>query len=255
MWLNSTGCTVSVASPARHIPRGPILRALFIRSINPSYRFHPQRTVPPSQPLVGIMISHLRGRVGLWRSAPIRIHRRHRRRRRRRFGALRTFLHSALLLILNFSSGGKRARIREARRRGATALRTCSRWCSRRSGALSCVGGFKRASTLVGLPRVVRARESYESPTCRPLSTLLSSRRSFLIREAPLRSFNETFLPEGSEICPVMRDNAAIQRPFAKRPPGMCCGIFKRETRSYTRSPEMSTLTIPGRSESSWYRY
>jgi len=59
LWLNSTGCTVSVASPARHIPRGPIPRGLFIRSINPSYRLHPRGPHAHAYSLVGIMISHL----------------------------------------------------------------------------------------------------------------------------------------------------------------------------------------------------
>lgn len=70
LWLNSTGCTVSVASPARHIPRGPIPRALFIRSINPSYRLHPRGPHAHAYSLVGIMISHLREIAGdLWRRA------------------------------------------------------------------------------------------------------------------------------------------------------------------------------------------
>lgn len=71
LWLNSTECTVSVASPARHIPQGPIPRALFIRSINPSYRLYPRGPHAHAYSLVGIMISHLRGgsRGGLWRRA------------------------------------------------------------------------------------------------------------------------------------------------------------------------------------------
>lgn len=41
-WLGCGCVERGVGSPARHIPRGPIPRALFIRSINPSYRAHPR---------------------------------------------------------------------------------------------------------------------------------------------------------------------------------------------------------------------
>lgn len=95
------------------------------------------------------------------------------------FGALRTFLHSALLLILNFSAAKREnATERPARpskhpSRERWTPRTCSRWCSRRSGtlALVCRWALKRASIYAGGERERCARKSSE-PACRPLSTL-----------------------------------------------------------------------------------
>ena len=119
-------------------------------------------TVRLAYSLAGIMISHLRDRKGLQQCA-IQIC--------CTFGALRTFLHSASLLILNFSSMRRATGTRRPRSTLRGVPRTCSQWCSQRSGMLSCIGGLKGASMLEGHTRCAR-KSSVPTLLCRPLSTL-----------------------------------------------------------------------------------
>lgn len=93
---------------------------------------------------------------------------------------------SSLRLVINiefFLREKSERNEREPRSTLRGAPRTCSRWCSRRSGTLSCVGGLKGPSMLVGHVEEVRAQ--IFQPRCADHCPLFATRPTFFPHHAP----------------------------------------------------------------------
>lgn len=113
----------------------------------------------------------------------------------------------SLRLVINIEFF-RREKRRHAKAAEAPALRTCSRWCSQRSGALSCVGGFKGASMLVGLWWC--ARKSYEHPADH--CPLFATRRPSSSR---VPTFRRDVPPRGIGNLPGNTTNTTTLKPSA----------------------------------------
>jgi len=87
----------------------------------------------------------------------------------RAFGALRTFLHPASLLILNFSKAGSNREKREGRGALSRCVRNFLAMVLHGGVVRSCRWVQKKPSTLVGRGRCARKSSK---PACRPLSIL-----------------------------------------------------------------------------------
>lgn len=193
--LNSTGCTVSVASPARHIPRGPIPRALFIRSINPSYRPHP--TVPHALAPIGrhydLTPTRSRGFMAARDPNPPRLWR------------IADFPSLRLVINIEFFPAGEATVRRDAR---CVVLLRGAPGTLARGGAR---GGVVPAAVCRWAPRGHQHWWGAEDARANLLraglqTTVHSSPPAtfFPHRAPPRRPDDETSLPEGSGIRPVM---------------------------------------------------